>query len=116
MRRDSNKIIEAAVVKSDITFERIKIANHWSLLKKGVCVIFLLRPGTVRAAANTTVEIRVATSIHELDVSFIASFPTLSKSLCVLLNISLGVSPLEFFLFLSEGRTIFFTSYNDRDI
>ena len=55
--------------------------------------MLLLAPGTVRAAAKTTVEMRVATSIHELAVSFIASSPTLSNSLCVLLNTSLGVIP-----------------------
>ena len=95
---DSNNTIDAAEVKSETAFERIKIINHCSLRKKGVFGMLLLAPGTVSAAAKTTVEMRVATSIHELAVSFIASSPTLSNSLCVLLNTSLGVIPSEFFV------------------
>lgn len=77
-------------------------------LKNGSCnnggtPLLSLPPGTVKAAANTTVAISVATNVHDLAVSFIQASPFFIRSSCSILNMCRGVSPFVFFIHLYEG-------------
>ncbi|KAH7841913.1 hypothetical protein Vadar_025446 [Vaccinium darrowii] len=55
--------------------------------KNGRPLSLLVPPGTVMAAANTTVVTKVATIVQEVAVSFIHCSPSLTKS-CVSVNTS----------------------------
>ncbi|RDY10675.1 hypothetical protein CR513_04767, partial [Mucuna pruriens] len=53
----------------------------------------LLPPGTLNAAENTPVAIRVETTMQEFAVRFIHDSPFFSNSSCSLVNSSLGIMP-----------------------
>nr|GLL45497.1 hypothetical protein CTI12_AA390800 [Ipomoea trifida] len=70
----------------------------------------LLPPGTVMAAANTTVTMRAAAIVHEFAVSFIHFSPPSFNSLCSSVNTILGVFLSLFRYDKKYGGVIFFTS------
>ena len=61
---DKNIIIEAEEENSAIASDMTKIKNHFSLRNIGTPVLLFSPPGTVITAANTTVAMSVATSMH----------------------------------------------------
>jgi hypothetical protein len=72
-----NKNINIAVEeeKSATPSAMVKYRNAFSLKKFGIPVLSSVPPGMLNAAENTTVAIIVATSKHEVAVSFIHFSP-----------------------------------------
>ncbi|KAI4332576.1 hypothetical protein L6164_017473 [Bauhinia variegata] len=98
---------EMSAIASDIA--NIKKADFFK--KLGDPVSLLLPPGTVNAAVKTPVAMSVETTIQELAVPFIQDSAFFCNSACSFMNNSSGVLPSEFFISLSDGSIIFFTSY-----
>lgn len=69
----------------------------------GVPLVLSLPPGTVKIAANITVVISVATSMHDEAVFFIHFSPSLTSPLCSSVNIIRGVLPFLSLISLKEG-------------
>lgn len=82
VRIDKNIKIEVTDENRASASDIEKIKKDLSLRKTGVPVSCLLPPGTVKMAANITVVISVATSMHDEAVSFIHLSPPLSNALC----------------------------------
>ena len=80
--------------------EIANIMNAFVCKKIAIPLSLLLPPGTVKAAANSTVAISVETSMQELAVFFIHFSPSLANFVCSVLKTSFGVSFLLFFLAL----------------
>nr|GMC75324.1 hypothetical protein CTI12_AA390800 [Ipomoea batatas] len=94
---DKKRRREVTDVKRDAPFEMGSVVVA---LKPSVTTPVLLPPGTVIAAANTTVTIRAAAIEHEVAASFI-HFSPIFKSLCSSLNTIFGVLSS---LFLSDEK------------
>lgn len=71
VRMDKKERIEEVEEAKDTASAMAKILNKVSRTKIGIPVPCPLPPGTVKAAAKTTVAIRVATSMHEFAVFII---------------------------------------------
>nr|GMD05439.1 hypothetical protein CTI12_AA390800 [Ipomoea batatas] len=108
---DKNISIEVTEQNRAMASDTAKATNSLSWRKIGFPVSLLFPPGTVRIAANMIVVIRVATSMHDDAVSFIHFSPCFTKLLCCSVNSICGVCPLESFISLYDGCTIFSTSY-----
>ncbi|WVZ09583.1 hypothetical protein V8G54_014113 [Vigna mungo] len=98
--------------KSDIVSAMINKVNVWSCKKMGIPVSCWFPPGTVKAAANMMVIIRVPTRVKELAVSFAHFSPAFTISTWLSLNISRGFLPSPFFSSLHLGCTISSTTLN----
>ncbi|KAF7850809.1 hypothetical protein BT93_L4969 [Corymbia citriodora subsp. variegata] len=75
--------------------EIAKIMRESCPNNNGTPVLLSLPPGTVKAAANNTVAIRVEMSIHEFAVSFTHSSPFSINSLCSFTNAIQYDTPLS---------------------
>ncbi|OWM77310.1 hypothetical protein CDL15_Pgr028947 [Punica granatum] len=81
-------------------------ANHvntCSVRNRGLPLPSTFPPGTVKAAANTTVAVRADTTMQEFDVSFIHFSASLSKSWCSFANSSRAARPSLSFCTLTGG-------------
>ena len=87
-----------------------KIMNDVDAKTIGVPLLLSLPPGTVKIAANITVVISVARSMHDEAVFFIHFSPSLTRPLCSSVNIIRGVLPFLSLISLNEGWTFFSTS------
>lgn len=96
VRMDKKFTIDAEDDTSDIASDMAKILKETFSRKKGNPVSPLLPPGTVKAAAKTTVAISVATSMQDVAVSFIHFSPCSLRFSCFLVNNALGVRPSSF--------------------
>ena len=82
VRIDKKVIIEHEEHTRDMGSNMENIMNETFLTKFGDPVSSLRPPGTVKAAAKTTVAIRVATIMHDSAVFFIHSSPFTNKFPC----------------------------------
>ncbi|KAK0594941.1 hypothetical protein LWI29_002006 [Acer saccharum] len=86
-----------------------EIANNVNAFvrkKIGIPLSSTLPPGTVKAAANSTVAIRAETSMQELEVSFIHFSSCSANSLCSILKTSIAVSLFMFLHSLRKGKLV----------
>lgn len=110
VRIDKNITIDVTDEKRATEFDKINMSNHNFFLNLGKPIVSSLPPGTVKAAAKTTVAISVATSIHDDAVSFIHLSPSMRKLLCSLVNRSCATSPSMFLALMYDRGTIFSTA------
>lgn len=89
--------------------ERAKTLKDVVCIKMGYPLLLLFPPGTVKIAANITVVISVATSMHD-EAVFFSHFSPLAKPLCSSVNNIWGVLPSESLISLNRGCMIFSTS------
>lgn len=107
---DKKITIDVEEEHSATASDRINILNQFIFRRIGSPDTSLFPPGTVKAAAKTTVAINVATSIHDVAVSFIHFSPSFRNSLCPFVKSSCATSPSLFFDLMYERGTIFFTA------
>jgi len=105
---------EVEDVKRDTASAMINKVNIWSRKKMGTPVSWLFPPGTVKAAANMIVIIRVPTRVKELAVSLAHFSPAFTISAWLSLNISRGFLPSPFFSSLHLGCTISSTTCTNK--
>ena len=98
VRMDRKIKIEVTEENRANASDTAKTINDLCCMNIGLPVLLLLPPGTVNAAANMTVAIRVATTMHEDAVSFIHFSPSRKSPLCSSENSIRGVNPCEFFI------------------
>ncbi|GAV92194.1 hypothetical protein CFOL_v3_35575 [Cephalotus follicularis] len=110
VRIDKNINREVRDDKRASASEMINTSNAF-LPKKIVTPSLLLPPGTVNAAGKTTLEIRVATTMQEFEVSFIQLSPFLTRSSCFSVNSSQAVFLSSSLLLINSGLIHFSTSY-----
>lgn len=110
VRIDKNITIDVTDEKRATEFDKINMSNQNFFPNLGKPFASLFPPGTVKAAAKTTVAISVATSIHDVAVSFIHFSPSLRKLSCSFVNRSCAISPSLFFVLMYERGTIFLTA------
>nr|GME06644.1 hypothetical protein CFOL_v3_16302 [Ipomoea batatas] len=96
VRMDKKTSKEVVDVKREAAFEKANIVKALWLEKIGRPFSPLLPPGTVMAAAKTTVTMRAAAIVHEFAVSFIHFSPASFNNLCSSVNTILGVLPSLF--------------------
>lgn len=111
VRMDKNINIEVTDENRAKASDMAKIMKDLKPKKIGVPSSLSFPPGTVKIAANITVVMRVATSIHDEAVLFIHFSPSLSSPLCSSLNNIRGVLPIPSLASRANGCTFFSTSY-----
>ena len=110
VRIDKNVRMAAVDEKRERASETAKMMKAFSTVKIGY-PLSPFPPGTVMAAAKTTVAMSAATTEHEFAVSFIHFSPSITRSLCASVNTIEGVFPSPLVTSLYAGYRNFSTSY-----
>jgi hypothetical protein len=112
-RKKTRAVTEEQRAMSD---EMVKMLNAGFPSKVGTPTPSLTPPGTVDDVANATVSISAATTEQDSEVLPNHSLPSLTRSLCVSVNISFGVWPFLLYLTKKCGGMESLTNYKSRII
>nr|GLL49113.1 hypothetical protein CDL15_Pgr028947 [Ipomoea trifida] len=99
---DKNVTIDSIELIIATTSEIVKMVNVVCAMNMGVPVRSSLPPGKVKAAANATVAISVATSMQEFAVSLMDFSPSIFNAMCSFENNCFAVLSSLFLMYWSD--------------